>query len=145
MTQSWHLPLEFTPPLIGMVLSDQNYSYAAFYKHKECVINIPTAKLAKAVVGCGNTSGRNTDKFKKFSLTPVEASYVDAPLIKECYASLECRIVDSTLAKKYAFFVVEVIKAWVDSSIKNPKTLHHRGRGQFMIAGRTVHLNSKKL
>lgn len=143
MTQSWHLPLEFEPPLIGVVISDRNASYAALKSSGECVINIPTSKLTKAVVGCGNTSGRKTDKFKKFGLTPEPASSVAPPLIRECYASLECRIVDSTLARKYAFFVVEVVKAWVDGAVKEPKTLHHRGHGRFMIAGRTVRTASR--
>lgn len=143
MTESWHTPLEFDPPLIGLVISDRNFSFRAFTESGECVINIPTVELAKAVVGCGNTSGRRTDKFKTFGLTAEKALRVQAPLIRECHASLECRVVDSTLASKYAFFVVEVVKAWVDPSIKNPATLHHRGRGRFMIAGRTIQTKSK--
>jgi flavin reductase (DIM6/NTAB) family NADH-FMN oxidoreductase RutF len=107
------------------------------------VINIPTVELAKKVVGCGNTSGRAVDKFKKFRLTPVPAARVGAPLISECYACLECKVIDASLADKYNLFVLQVVKAWIDRSRKNPRTIHHRGRGVFMVAGRTIKLPSK--
>lgn len=145
MTQSWHTPLEFEPPFVGMVISDRNHSFAALSSTGECAINIPTKELAKAVAGCGNTSGRREDKFDRFGLTRDASKLINVSLIRECYASLECRVVDKTLVPQFGFFVVEVVKAWVDPSVKDPKTLHHRGRGRFMIAGKTVQLKSKML
>lgn len=143
MTLSWHTMMEFEPPLIGCVLSNRNHTFGMLAASKECVINIPTVEMAAAVVGCGNASGRKVDKFKKFHLNPSPASSVKAPLIDECYASLECRVVDGRLAEKYNFFVLEAVKAWLDPSKKNPKTLHHRGRGVFMVAGKIIRLRSK--
>ena len=143
MTLAWQMPMDFEPPLVGLILSDQNYSFKALKNTGECVINIPTAELLDKVVGCGNTSGRDTDKFTKFGLTPVPAQKVQPPLLEECYASLECRVVDAKLAKKYNLFILEVLKAWSDPTVKNPKTLHHRGQGDFMVAGRTVTVASK--
>jgi flavin reductase (DIM6/NTAB) family NADH-FMN oxidoreductase RutF len=43
----------------------------------------------------------------------------------------------------YGLFVLEVVKAWVDPTMKNPRTIHHRGRGSFMVAGETIRLRSK--
>ena len=83
------------------------------------------------------------DKFKKFHLTPMPASCVKAPLIAECYANLECRLVDARLAAQYNFFILEVLKAWIDPSRKDPRTIHHRGEGNFMVAGRTIMLPSR--
>jgi flavin reductase (DIM6/NTAB) family NADH-FMN oxidoreductase RutF len=95
------------------------------------------------VVACGNSSGRKLDKFAAFGLTPAPASRVAAPLIEECYAALECRLVDAKLVPKYCFFILEVLKAWIDRSRKQPRTMHHLGRGAFMVAGRTIKLPSK--
>jgi flavin reductase (DIM6/NTAB) family NADH-FMN oxidoreductase RutF len=106
------------------------------------VINIPTVELASQVMGCGNTSGRTVDKFKRFGLTAAPASLVKAPLIAECYASLECRVADTKLVEKYNFFILEVIQAWIDSSRKRPRTIHHQGNGVFMVAGKTIRLSS---
>ncbi|MGE5320546.1 MAG: flavin reductase family protein [Hyphomicrobiaceae bacterium] len=142
MTMSWHTMMEFEPPLIGCVISGRNASFDTLRATKECVINIPTLDLAKQVVGVGNCSGRTVDKFEKFGLTPVEASRVQAPLIAECYASLECRVVDTRLVNRYNFFILEVVQAWVDAAVKKPQTLHHRGSGVFAVAGEMVRLRS---
>jgi flavin reductase (DIM6/NTAB) family NADH-FMN oxidoreductase RutF len=110
---------------------------------KECVINIPTVEPAAKVVACGNTSGRRVDKFKMFRLTPVATSQIKTPLIDECYANLECKVVDARMAAKYNLFVLEVLKAWIDPTRKRPRTIHHRGKGVFMVAGKTITLPSK--
>ncbi|TAK40794.1 MAG: flavin reductase family protein [Betaproteobacteria bacterium] len=143
MTMSWHTMMEFEPPLVGCIVSNRNYSFGLLKATQECVLNIPTADLAAKVVGCGNTSGRRTDKFKAFRLTPVPAACVAAPLIAQCYANLECRVIDTRLVAKYNFFILQVLKAWIDPSRKRPQTIHHQGRGNFMVAGRTIRLPSR--
>lgn len=143
MALAWHTMMDFVPPVIGFVLGEQSLSFKTLKATGECVINIPTVDLAAQVVGCGNTSGRDTDKFKKFGLTPVKAARVKPPLVAECYASLECKVIDARLSKKYNFFILQVLKAWVDPSVKNPQTIHHRGNGVFMVAGKTITLKSR--
>lgn len=135
MTMGWHTVMEFQPSLVGCVISSANHSFEMIRKSKECVINVPTENLAAKVVGIGNTSGRNVDKFAKFALTAAPATKVEAPLIEECYANFECRLADSSLIGKYNFFVLEVVKAHVAKSPRYPRTIHYRGDGVFMISG----------
>ena len=142
MPMSWHTMIDFEPPLVGCVISDRNHTFGILEATRECVINIPTVELARKVVACGNTSGRRVDKFRAFRLTPAPASRVTAPLVDQCYANLECRVVDASLARKYDLFILEVVKAWIDPSRKRPRTIHHLGRGRFMVAGRTMALPS---
>lgn len=143
MAMSWHAMLEFEPPLVACVVSNRNHSHGMLKASKECVIAIPTVEIAEKVVGCGNTSGADTDKFGTFGLTPMPAARVAAPLIKECYANLECRVADTGMVSKYCLFVVEVIKAWINPAVKIPRTIHHLGRGHFMVAGNRIKLKSK--
>jgi flavin reductase (DIM6/NTAB) family NADH-FMN oxidoreductase RutF len=143
MTQSWHMMIDFEPPIVGCVVSNRNFTFNTLKATKECVINIPAVELAAKVVGCGNTSGRDVDKFKTFHLTPAAASQVKAPLIAECYANLECRVVDMKMATKYNLFILEVLKAWIDPSRKHTPTIHHLGKGSFMVAGKTIKLRSR--
>lgn len=143
MTMSWHTMMEFEPTLIGCIISGRDFSFDALRLTRQCVLNIPTAELGTKVVGCGNTSGRRVDKFKTFGLTSLPAALVEAPLIDECYANLECCVVDTRLVSRYNFFILEVLKAWIDPACKDPRTLHHRGRGFFMVAGETIKLTSK--
>jgi flavin reductase (DIM6/NTAB) family NADH-FMN oxidoreductase RutF len=143
MTNSWHMMVEFQPPLIACVVSNANYSFAALRATKECVIAIPALEMATKVVGVGNCSGRNVDKFKRFGLTPVLAASVTPPLVAECFANLECRVVDAHLANKFNLFILEVVKAWYDPAQKNPKTIHHHGNGRFAVDGEMIKLKSR--
>ena len=143
MTMSWHTMMEFEPPLVGCVVSGRNFSFELLRASKACVIAIPPASLAKKVVGAGNCSGRSVDKFVKFGLTALPASRVPAPLIADCFVNLECRIADSRLVDKYNFFILEVVAAWADAAARSTPTIHHRGRGEFFVAGRTMKLASR--
>jgi flavin reductase (DIM6/NTAB) family NADH-FMN oxidoreductase RutF len=68
---------------------------------------------------------------------------VAAPLIRECFANLECRIADTRLVKAYNFFIFEVLKAHVATAPKYPQTLHYRGQGIFIKSGPVVNKRQK--
>lgn len=140
MTLGWHMPMEFTPSLVGCVIASSNHSYEMISRSKNCVINVPTVELASTVARIGNCSGADTDKFKTFKLTALEPEVVNAPLIAECYASFECKLVDGRLRDKYNCFIFEVVKAHAARTPKYPKTIHYRGDGQFMVSGRSLNL-----
>ena len=79
MTMGWHTVMEFSPSLIGCIISNQNHSFEMINQSKECVINVPTQDMARKVVGIGNCSGSEIDEFRKFKLTASPATKVDAP------------------------------------------------------------------
>ena len=143
MTMSWHMMVEFEPPLVACVVSNRNHSFAALRATKECVIAVPAVELAPKVVRVGNCSGRNVNKFERFGLTPAPAQLVTPPLVAECFANLECKVADTGLVNKYGIFILEVLKAWTDPAQKNPKTIHHHGYGRFVADGEVIKLKSK--
>ena len=143
MTMSWHMMVEFEPPLVACVVSNRNHSFAALRATGECVIAIPAVKVAPKVAQVGNCSGRDVDKFATFGLTALPAEKVAPPLVAECFANLECKVVDTRFVNKYNLFIFEVLKAWTDPAQKNPKTIHHHGYGRFVIDGATIQLKSK--
>lgn len=143
MTMGWHTVMEFTPSLVGCVIAGGNYSFDLIRKSRECVINLPTTALTDTVVGIGNTSGAEIDKFERFDLTAQAAERVNAPLIAECHANFECRLADDVLVDKYNFFIFEVVKAHVAKSPKHPETLHYTGDGVFMVSGKIISRRSQ--
>jgi flavin reductase (DIM6/NTAB) family NADH-FMN oxidoreductase RutF len=143
MAMSWHMMVEFEPPLVACVVSEANFSFQALCSTREAVIAIPARGLANKVVKVGNCSGNKIDKFKRFRLTPLAARQVSPPLIGECFCNLECRMTDTSLVKRYNLFILKVVKAWIDPAQKNPKTLHHRGYGAFVVDGAMIQLKSK--
>ena len=143
MTLGWQTVMEFTPSLVGCMISSGNHSFQMIRNSRECVINLPTTKLTDTVVGIGNTSGAEIDKFTEFGLTAEDAHEVGAPLIRECHASFECRLHDDVLVEKYNFFIFEVVKAHVAASPKHPETLHYTGDGVFMVSGKIISRRSQ--
>lgn len=138
MTMGWHLVMEFTPALVGCVIAGSNHSFEMIRRSRACVINIPAASLVDKVVAIGNCSGAAIDKFTEFGLTAAPATRVDAPMIDECFANLECKLADGRLIDKYNFFIFEVVKAHVAARPRFPKTLHYAGDGTFMVSGRRI-------
>jgi flavin reductase (DIM6/NTAB) family NADH-FMN oxidoreductase RutF len=70
MAMSWHMMVEFEPPLVACVVSNADYSFAALRATKQCVIDRhPARALAPKIVYVGNCSGRDVEKFARFALT----------------------------------------------------------------------------
>ncbi len=143
MTLGWHTVMEFSPSLVGCVIASTNFSFEMIRKSRQCVINVPSVELVDEVVGIGNCSGDEVHKFERFHLTPVQGAEVTAPLIRECFVNLECRIADGRLINTYNFFIFEVLKAHVATGLNNIQTLHYRGKGIFITSGKLVNKRQK--
>ena len=132
MTITWTMVLDFSASF-AITTGPWNYSYSALRGTKECVIAIPTADMIDTVIRVGTCSGEDTDKFEAFGLTPVKARHVGAPLIKECLANIECRVVD--FVDRHNIIVLEGLAAYFDSSREDKRTLHAVGDGTFIVDG----------
>ncbi len=133
MTISWTTVLDFTP-LLAIVTGAWNHSYAALREQRECVIAVPGIDLLDQVVGIGTCSGADTDKFARFHLGAVPAARVQAPLIAECLAHIECKVTD--FIEPYGVVVLEGVAAWVDAQRAQRRTIHAVGDGSFVADGR---------
>ena len=141
MTCGWHMMMGYD--VIGCFIWDQNHSCDLIRKSRECVINVPTADMTKTVVGIGNTTGAEIDKFAEFGLTAQPAERVRAPLIGECFANLECRLADTRLISRYSLFMFDVLKAHAPKSPRLPHMIHYSGDGIFAVSARAVNLKKR--
>ena len=135
MTISWTMVLDFTP-VFAITTGAWNHSFAALRKNKECVIAIPTVDMLDKVVGIGTCSGKDTDKFARFKLTPVPGKVVRPPLIRECLANIECKVID--IVKRHNIVVLEAVAASIDAARKEKRTVHAVGDGTFIVDGRRI-------
>jgi len=135
MTISWTMVMDFTP-VFAIVTGEWNHSFKALLKNRECVISIPTVDMLDKVVGIGTCSGADTDKFAKFKLTPLQAKIVRPPLIKECLANIECKVID--IIKKHNIVVLEAVAACIDTARREKRTVHAVGDGTFIVDGRKI-------
>ena len=146
MTFSWQTPIRSGEPcLILLVINPDRYSYELIMKNKQLVINVPGQELIEKVHGVGTVSGRQVDKYKKFSLTVVRAKKVAPPLIDECAAHLECEVEQDIDLKHHRLLICRVVRAlaerdYFDGSW-NPvlfHTLHYLGGNRYGLLEKMV-------
>lgn len=132
MTISWTMVVDFTPQF-ALTTGAWNFSFAALKKTRECVIAIPAVDMLDQVVGIGTCSGSDTDKFARFGLTPEPGRIVKAPLIKECLANIECKVID--IVARHNIVVLEGVAAYLNTARREKRTLHAVGDGTFIVDG----------
>lgn len=143
MTMGFHMMIQHVPPLIGAIVGPWDFSKKALAATRECVIAIPGIDLAKKVVDIGNTSGSEINKFEEYKLTAKAARIVQAPLIEECLANIECRVVDTKMMKRYNLFILEAVKVWINPDRREQRTMHHHGNGTFKVDGKLIDLRDR--
>jgi len=122
ITVSWGGTVCTNPPMCSISIRPERHSYDIIKKSGEFVVNLSTAKLAKATDWCGVKSGKDFDKFKTMNLTPMKAAEVDAPLILESPVNLECKVKQIIPLGSHDLFLAEILVVNVDTNLIDPKT-----------------------
>lgn len=114
MTAGWLLPLSFEPVLIGVAIHPGRLTHEFATKSEVFALSFPNIDLLAAVHDCGLVSGRETDKWVKNNLTPAEAVEIEAPLVTECVAHIECGLMDRRAWGDHDLFVGRVLAVQAD-------------------------------
>ena len=109
----WTMRTSGTPPMMAISVAPSRYTHALIEAAGAFVLAYPGRELAQATLFCGTNSGRDTDKFTQAGVTALPAGQVQAPVIPECVANLECRLVEQFTTGDHTVFVAEVLAAWV--------------------------------
>jgi len=139
ITLGMYMPISSNPPLLTIGVSPRRHSHRLIEETKEFVVNVPSKGLVRQTVFCGEVSGRDHDKFEEAGLTPIPASKVKPPLIKECVSNLECKVVASYECGDHTLFVGEVVAAHVDEGmlketldVLRAQPISHKGNCYFI-------------
>lgn len=120
MPASWVAPVSFDPPRIGVAVAPIHLTYDLIRRSEVFALNIPGRPLAEQVDHAGRISGRDVeDKLAELGLTEAEADQIDAPLIEECLAHIECGLVEAIDLGDHTWFVGEVLAAKADAEAFN--------------------------
>lgn len=152
MAAAWAMPLDFDPPKVAVVIDANTCTRKLVEAAGEFALNIPCAAIAENVLKAGSASGRDTDKFAFSGLTPFPAQFIGAPLIEDCVAWLECRVLPRPdNEKRHDLFLAEVVAAQADDRVFREghwqfvdaalRTLHYYGGGHFAVTGPTLSVN----
>lgn len=108
-TVAWTGILNTQPPVTYISVREERFSFDIIKNSGEFVINLPTAKLVKAVDYCGVKSGRNEDKFKQTGLHTSKGQKVKAPIISECPVNIECKVRQIIPLGSHHMFMADIV------------------------------------
>ncbi|NCO28441.1 MAG: flavin reductase family protein [Caldiserica bacterium CG02_land_8_20_14_3_00_36_38] len=114
---SFCMPVSKEPPLIACAIGKKAYSSKLIESTKEFIVNVPTKELKAKIYYCGYHSGHEVDKFKETELTPKPARKVKAPIIEECVAHMECKVIQKIETGDKYLFIGEVVEAYADEKV----------------------------
>ncbi|MEW6749587.1 MAG: flavin reductase family protein [Candidatus Latescibacterota bacterium] len=125
----WLMRANISPPVYAIGINDRSHSGRNIAATLDFVIGVPGAELARAVMFCGTHTGAEVDKFAACGLTSLPARTVRAPLIGECLANLECRVVGVQHLEDHRVFFGQVQACWVAAG--------REGRHDLLIVGQS--------
>jgi flavin reductase (DIM6/NTAB) family NADH-FMN oxidoreductase RutF len=114
ITIGWASPVSHKPLVVAIAISPRRYSHDLIVQRGEFVVNFPDLSMGEGSNWCGRKSGRKFDKFAHTGWTAEPSECVKTPRIKECYAALECKVINSIKIGDHTTFFGEVLGAYVD-------------------------------
>jgi flavin reductase (DIM6/NTAB) family NADH-FMN oxidoreductase RutF len=152
MAAAWVTPLDFDPPKVIAVIDSSSFTRELIEASGEFALNIPFCRDADKVLAAGSVSGRDCDKFDKFEqvgLATFPAERIGAPLVRDCAAWLECKVIPEAHNQQcYDLFIAEVVAAWSNPEVFSEgrwhfpdaarRTLHYQAGGAFFETGKNL-------
>jgi flavin reductase (DIM6/NTAB) family NADH-FMN oxidoreductase RutF len=139
MAAAWVCALDFTPPKVTVVIDSKTYTRELMEAEGSFAINLPCVKQIEMVKKVGSISGRDlpgTDKFAEYGIETFAAQEISAPLVKDCVAWLECKIIPEPHNQNtYDLFIAEVLAAHADERVFSDGRWHFEGHDEL----RTIH------
>ena len=115
-TVSWWTYLSFNPNMIAYAMAKTSYSGEMVRNNRKVILTIPGAEIADAVMGCGSTTGRDTDKAAKFdiALTNVEGSFIQIPVHSR--VAIVCSLKEYHEVGDHYLYICDVEQVYGDES-----------------------------
>ncbi|MFZ0005650.1 flavin reductase family protein [Methanoregula sp.] len=115
MTVAWCTRANSDPPMIVCGINRMNYTPEGIVENGTFSVNLPSASLVEKTDYCGLVSGERVDKTEVFEV--FHGILDNAPMIRACPVTLECRLVHTLELPTNFLFVGEICGAYADAHI----------------------------
>ncbi len=104
-----------SPHRISLGINKRHFTSIGIRETGEFSINLPSQEMAELADYVGLVSGQSTDKSAVFETFFGELKH--APLIKNCFAAMECKLVDTYVLPSHNVFIGEIVASYTDSEM----------------------------
>ena len=135
-TMSWISAVSTEPPLLSVAVSPKRYSYQLILNAQEFAILILSNLQNELATLAGTVSGHKKDKWSlpQFQLLRKAPKRIKSPVLKDCRAILECKLVQQLKTGDHSLFIGEIVHTEYDPNVQ-PLILFNRkyyNPGQFI-------------
>jgi len=109
MTAAWHSAVSAKPPLYGVAIKSERFSYQLITKSREFAINFIASEKASLAAAIGGISGQQMDKFQRLNIQKESPLKTTAPILKDAYTAYECKLVDNKPYGDHIWVVGEIV------------------------------------
>lgn len=115
-TVSWWTYLSFNPNMIAYAMAKTSYSGEMVRNNQKVIVTVPGAEIAEAVMGCGSTTGRTTDKASKYGieLVAVEGSDIKIPIHSR--VAIQCSLKEYHEVGDHYLYICDVEQVYGDET-----------------------------
>ncbi len=109
----WFMIANAKPRCWAISLQHRHYSHKVISETGEFVLCLPSYFQKKDILYCGSVSGWNEDKLKKTKFKTISSKKVKPPILKDCIACFECRVIEKTKVPDHTIFIGEILSAYI--------------------------------
>ncbi len=104
--------------MVSVSIRPARFSYKLVLHSGEFTINIPRQSDLVAVKLCGESSGRQVDKFRELKLTPLPCPpLLSAPMIAESIISFGCRVRKDLPLGSHQLFIADIVSMYCEQDL----------------------------
>jgi flavin reductase (DIM6/NTAB) family NADH-FMN oxidoreductase RutF len=142
---AWVTPLNDDPPMVIICVAAEHYTSELIDKYKEFVINVPSIKNLELINSVGKISGKEVDKFKKFSIKYENGKIVKTVHLIDMVGYIEAKLWLRKEVNGVNLYIGKVLYCEVEKNFYNgniipqrAKTVHHIGANKFFVSSKIV-------
>lgn len=115
-TVSWWTYLSFNPSMIAYAMAKNSYSGEMVRNNQKVIVTVPGAEIAEAVMGCGSTTGRTTDKASEFGIELVAVEGNDIKIPAHSRVAIQCSLKEYHEVGDHYLYICDVEQVYGDET-----------------------------
>lgn len=145
MTVDWHTSLSRNPPLYGIAVVYQRFTYQLIIDSQEFGLNFMPFDALELVHLVGTTGGQQINKFQRFNIAREQPLKTGVPILQAAYAAYECRLVDDRDYGDHRLLVGEIVAVHIEQEVFTPEeTLDLDKVNPVLYLGQDLYLTTPK-
>jgi flavin reductase (DIM6/NTAB) family NADH-FMN oxidoreductase RutF len=142
MPAAYAMPLSIVPPLVGLAISPQRFTFDVIKASEEFALNFPTRRLLHHVQYLGSISGADIAKLELMKLPTFRARRLDTVLLEGCVGWIECGLEEIREVGDHCLVIGRVAAAAADDQAfsdhwllqdEEEKPLHYLGGNLYSL------------